>query len=98
MAEALSLLAVLQQTCGSHNHNSIDTNHAENSGEDVVDENVSEGCDGRRTPAHEGSSCRTRTHGIRLEKRRRAVEITTAVELYIRVQVSIYTNQTDSET
>ena len=81
MAEALSLLAVLQQTCGSHNQNNINTNYAKDSGENVVDKNVGKGRDRRRTPSLEGRSCRARTHGIRPEERRRAVEITTAVEL-----------------
>lgn len=91
MAEALPLLAVLQQTGGSHDHDNIDTNHSEHSGENVVDENVGEGRDGCRTPAHEGRSCRARAHGICPEERRCAVEIATAVELDIGIKVSTYT-------
>lgn len=90
MAEALSLLAVLQQTCGSHNQNNINTNYAKDSGENVVDKNVGKGRDRRRTPSLEGRSCRARTHGIRPEERRRAVEITTAVELDTQAKVSTH--------
>lgn len=53
MAETLPLLALLQQTSGSHDENNVDTDHAEDRGENVVDQNVGEGGDGGRTGTHE---------------------------------------------
>lgn len=53
VTEALPLLALLQQTSGSHDEDGVDTDHAEDRSKYVVDQDVGEGVDGSRTGTHE---------------------------------------------
>ena len=81
MAEALPLLALLQQASCGHDEDGVDADHAEDGGEDVVDQDVGEGGDGGRTGAHERSGGGAGADVIGDEGGRGAVEVATALEL-----------------
>lgn len=60
---------------------SLHTNHAKDGGEDVVDEDVAEGGDGRGTSDHKSRRGGARAGRIRNKRWRGAVEVAAALEL-----------------
>ncbi len=81
VAETLPLLAILEQAGGGHDERGVDTNHAEDAREDVVDEDVGERGDGGRAALHQGGGSRARAGRVRHEGGRRAVDVAAAVKL-----------------
>lgn len=81
VAVALALLAFLEQAGDSHDEHDVDADHAEDTRENVVDENVREGGDRGSTPAHERSGGRAGARRVRHKGGRCAVEVATAAKL-----------------
>ena len=81
MAVALALLAVLEQSGDSDDKQGLDGDHAEDGGEDVVNEGVAEGSQGRDAALNEGGSGGARARRVHDEGRRRAIQVTAALEL-----------------
>lgn len=81
MAVAFALLAVLEEHGRAHNEEGVDADHSIDGGEDVVDEDVGEIRNRSGATALEGSSSGTGALGVGDEGGRRAVEISTALEL-----------------
>ncbi len=83
MAEPLALLALLEQTGRGHDEEDVDADHAEQGREDVVEEDVGKGRDGRDAPAHECRRALAGAGGVGDEEGRgRAVEVAAAGELF----------------
>ncbi len=82
MAEALALLAVAHEAHGGHDEDGVEADDAEQRREDVVDEDVGEGRDGRRAPAHDGCRGLGRAGRVGDEGRGRAVAVPAAGELH----------------
>lgn len=81
MAEALALLALLEQARRGHDEDGVDADHAEHGGEDVVEEDVGERGDGRGAPAHEGRGRGAGARRVGDEGGRGTVEVAAAGEL-----------------
>lgn len=81
VAESLALLAVLHQAGCRQDETDVDADHAEDGREDVVDESVGKGRQGRGASSHKRGGGGTRAGSVGDEGRRRAVEVATALEL-----------------
>lgn len=82
MAEPLALLAILEQAHRGHDEDDVKADNAKERREDVVEEDVGEGRDRGRTPAHDGGGRFAGAGGIGDEGRRGAVDVAAAVELF----------------
>lgn len=81
VAVALALLAVLEEHRGADDEESVDADHTEDGGEDVVDEDVRETRDRGGASLLEGGRGRAGALRIGDEGGRRAVEVSAAFEL-----------------
>ena len=81
VAVALALLPVLEQGSDGDDKQGLNGDHAKDSGEDVVNEGVAEGSQGRDAALNEGGSGGARARRVHDEGRRRAIQVTAALEL-----------------
>lgn len=81
VAIALALLAVLEEHGGADDEEGVDADHTEHGGENVVDEDVGETRDRGGAALLECGGGRARALNIGDEGRRRAVEVSAALEL-----------------
>lgn len=83
VAEALALLAVLEDHGEADDEEGVDADEAEDGGEDVVEEDVGEGRHGADAAALQGGGGGRLADVIRDEGWRGAIEVATAIELFM---------------